>query len=95
MSLTYQPMTLKEKGLDKLGDIRYNSSWYTNGGAAQALYLSVTHRADDNGLSFNWEYQTGAATPEKLEYIHYYLCRILFHGVENGERTVNEIISWA
>ena len=95
MSLTYQPMTLKEKGLDKLVDIRYKSSWYTNGVAAQALYLTVTHRADDNGLSFNWEYQTGAATPEKLEYIHYYLCRILFHGVENGERTVNEIISWA
>ncbi len=31
-------------------------------------------------------------TPEKLEYIYYYLCRIIFRGVEDPERPVGEII---
>jgi hypothetical protein len=31
-------------------------------------------------------------TPEKLEYIYYYLCRIIFRGVEDPERTVGEIM---
>ncbi len=92
ISLTYQPMTLKDKGLDRLGDIRYKSAWYTNGAAAQALYLTVMHRAEDNGLDFNFEYQTGAVTYEDLEYVYYYLCRIMFAGVEQPERTVKEII---
>ena len=37
-------------------------------------------------------YQTGVVTPERLEYIYYYLCRIIFRGVEDPERTVGEII---
>ena len=47
-SLTYQPLTLKGKGLDRLGDIRYKSKWSSNGAAAHALYLTVMHRAEDN-----------------------------------------------
>lgn len=93
MSLTYQPMTLKNNGLDKLGDIRYKSAWYSNGAAAQNLYLTVMHRAADNGLDFNFEYQTGAVTKKKLEYVYYYLCRILFKGVENPECSVGELIA--
>ena len=92
MSLTYQPMTLKEKGLDKLGDIKYKSARYTNGAAAHSFYLTVSHRAEDNGLEFDFEYQTGVVTPEMLEYVYYYLCRILFKGVMNPEMTVGDII---
>lgn len=92
MSLTYQPLTLKEKGLDKLGDIRYKSKWYSNGVAAQALYLTAMHRAEDNGLDFNFEYQTGVVTFERLQYIYYYMCRFLFKGVMNPDITVGEII---
>src|SRR5699024_3297543 len=40
MSLTYQPLTLKEKGLEKLGDIRYKTKWYPNGATPQAMYLT-------------------------------------------------------
>lgn len=92
MSLTYQPMTLKEKGLDKLGDIKYKSARYTNGAAAHSFYLTVSHRAEDNGLEFDFEYQTGVVTPEMLEYVYYYLCRILFKGIMNPEMTVGDII---
>ncbi len=53
---------------------------YSNGVAAHTLYLTVSHRAEDNGLDFGFEYQTGVVTPEKLEYIYYYLCRINIPG---------------
>lgn len=94
LSLTYQPMAMKYNGpgLDKLGDIKYKTARYSNGVAAHTLYLTVSHRAEDDGLDFGFEYQTGVVTPEKLEYIYYYLCRIIFRGVEDRERTVGEII---
>lgn len=92
LSLTYQPLTLKDKGLERLGDIRYKSAWYSNGAAAHALYLTVMHRAEDNGMNFNFEHQTGVVSFERLQYMYYYLCRIIFKGVENPDMTVGEII---
>lgn len=92
MSLTYQPLTLKEKGLEKLGDIRYKTAWYTNGEAAHNLYLTVMHRASDNGLDFSFEYQTDFISGEKLEYVYYYLCKILFAGIARPDSTVGEIM---
>ena len=62
MSLTYQPLTLKEKGLDQLGDIRYKTRWYPNGATTQAMYLTVMHRPDDNGMDFNFEHQVKAVS---------------------------------
>lgn len=93
LSLTYQPLTLKDKGLDRLGDIRYKSAWYSNGAAAHALYLTVMHRAEDNGMNFNFEHQTGVVSYEKLQYLYYYLCRIIFKGIENPDITVEELIA--
>ena len=61
MSLTYQPLTLKEKGLNDIGDIRYKTKWYPNGTCPQAMYLTVMHRPADNGLDFNFEHQIGRA----------------------------------
>lgn len=92
MSLTYQPMTLKEKGLDQLGDIRYKSKWYPNGATTQAMYLTVMHRPEDNGLDFSFEHQVKAVSREQLEYLYYYLCRIMFKGIENPNLTIGDII---
>lgn len=92
MSLTYQPLTLKEKGLDKLGDIRYKTKWYPNGATTQAMYLTVMHRPDDNGLDFNFEHQIKAVSRDKLEYFYYYVCRIMFKGIEKPNLTIGEII---
>ncbi len=93
MALTYQPMTLKEKSrLDDLGDIKYKTKWYPNGATAQAMYLTVMHRPDDNGLDFNFEHQIKAVSREQLEYLYYYLCKIMFKGVENPDLTIDEII---
>lgn len=92
MSLTYQPMTLKEKGLEKLGDIKYKTKWYPNGATTQAMYLTVMHRPEDNGLDFNFEHQVAAITREKLEYFYYYICRIMFKGIENPNLKIGDII---
>lgn len=92
MSLTYQPLTLKDKGLDKLGDIRYKTKWYPNGATTQAMYLTVMHRPEDNGLDFNFEHQVKAVSREKLEYLYYYLCKIMFKGIENPNLSVGDIM---
>lgn len=92
MSLTYQPMTLKEKGLDQLGDIHYKTKWYPNGATTQAMYLTVMHRPDDNGLDFNFEHQIKAVSKEQLEFLYYYLCRIMFKGVENPDLPIGDIM---
>lgn len=92
MSLTYQPLTMKDKGLDKLGDIRYKTKWYPNGATTQAMYLTVMHRPEDNGLDFNFEHQVKAVSREKLEYLYYYLCKIMFKGIENPNMSVGDIM---
>ena len=92
MSLTYQPLTLKDKGLTKLGDITYKTKWYPNGATTQAMYLTVMHRPADNGLDFNFEHQVEAITREKLEYFYYYMCKIMFKGIENPNLKIGDII---
>ncbi|MCF2642380.1 peptide synthetase [Roseburia hominis] len=92
MSLTYQPMTLKEQGLKQLGDIKYKTKWYPNGATTQAMYLTVMHRPEDNGLDFNFEHQTAAIDRKTLEYFYYYLCKIMFKGIERPHLTIEEIL---
>lgn len=96
LSLTYQPLSMRYDGpgLEKLEGIQYRTSRYSNGVAAHTLYLTVNENPSDNGMDFCFEYQTGVVTPEKLRDIYYYLCRILFHGIEDCSRTVGEIIDW-
>ena len=91
ISLTYQPLTLRQKDAD-LPDIPYKSFWYSNGVAAQPLYLTVMHRTEDGGLNFNFEYRGDVVTQHEMEYLYYYLCRVLFRGIEDKDRTVGEIL---
>ncbi len=92
MSLTYQPLTLKDNGLDKLGDIHYKTKWYPNGATTQGMYLTVMHRPDDNGLDFSFEHQIKAVSREQLEFMYYYVCKIMFKGIENPDLSVGDII---
>lgn len=92
ISLTYQPMSMRDKELEKLGDIQYKTKWYPNGATTQGMYLTVMHRPADNGLDFNFEHQIKAVSRKELEYFYYYLCKILFKGIENPDLTIGEII---
>lgn len=91
LSLTYQPMTI-QRGKYDMPDVNYKTMWYTNGVAGQPLYLTVMHRAEDNGLNFSFEYRKDAVTEYEMEYLYYYLCRVLFRGIEDKDRTVGEIL---
>lgn len=91
ISLTYQPLTINED-TQEMPDVPYKSMWYTNGVAGQPLYLTVMHRPEDNGLNFNFEYRKDAVTEAEMEYFYYYLCRVLFRGIEDENRTIGKIL---
>lgn len=91
LSLTYQPLTLRQKE-SELPDVPYKSMWYSNGVAGQPLYLTVMHRTEDGGLNFNFEYRKDVVSEHEMEYLYYYLCRVLFRGIEDKNRTVGEIL---
>ncbi|MBP1561939.1 MAG: peptide synthetase [Oscillospiraceae bacterium] len=91
ISLTYQPLSIRHDTGD-MPDVNYKSMWYTNGVAAQPLYLTVMHRPEDNGMNFNFEYKKDAVTEYEMEYLYYYLCRVLFRGIEDKDRTIQEIL---
>ncbi len=91
ISLTYQPLTSASSTKD-MPDIPYKSMWYTNGVAGQPLYLTVMHRPEDNGLNFNFEYRKDVVTEHEMQYFYYYLCRVLFRGIEDETRTIGEIL---
>lgn len=92
VSLTYQPATLREKGLTDLGGIRYKTKRYCNGYYSDGMYLTVMHRPEDNGLDFSFEHQTKAYSREQLEYFYYYICKIMFKGSECPGLKVGDII---
>lgn len=91
MSLTYQPLSMRSQD-ERLKDIQYKSKWYSNGVAGCPLYLTVMHNSVDQGLDFYFEYQTGYITEEQLEKAYYYLCKIIFMGVENDAISIGEIL---
>lgn len=91
LSLTYQPLSARSKDIPK--DIRYKSNWYSNGVAAQALYLTVMHRSLDGGLDFCFEYKKSRYTYNDLEKVYYYLLRIIFEGITSPNKKVGRIIA--
>lgn len=91
ISLTYQPLTLREKNTE-MPDIDYKSFWYSNGVAAQPLYLTIMHRPEDNGLNFNFEYKPDVVSNHEMEFLYYYYCRVLFRGIEDPNRTIGQIL---
>ena len=91
MSVTYQPLTLRNAD-DKLGGIHFKSKWYSNGVAACPLYLTVMHNSEDGGMDFYFEHQPGAVEEKELELMYYYLCKIIFKGMENDSITISEIL---
>ena len=93
MSLTYQPLSMKKEGLAKADGIQYKTKWYPNGATTQAMYLTAMHRPDDNGLDFSFEHQVASVSREELEYMYYYVCKIMFKGIENPDLTIGDIIN--
>lgn len=53
---------------------------------------TVMHRPEDNGLDLSFEHQIKAVSREQLEFMYYYLCRIMFKGTENPNLPIGDII---
>jgi hypothetical protein len=91
ISLTYQPLSGQNDGDNEL-PAKYKSKWYSNGVAAQPIYLTVMHRPTDNGLDFYFEYQPSVVSKEELDVLYYYICRAMFRGIENYDKPLKEVL---
>ncbi len=91
VGFTYQPATLKSI-VPYLNGIPYKSRWYSSGRNAQQLYCTAMHRPSDGGLTFHFGYQTDLASEKEIEFLYYYLGRVLFRSIENPDKTVAEIM---
>lgn len=93
-TLTYQPVSAASLKGKAIPDVKFKSMWYSNGVAMQLIYVTVMHRPNDNGFSFNFEYEKNAVSLDEIEKLYYYLCRAIFRGVEDPTRTIGEILDW-
>lgn len=89
--LSYQPYM----PLSCIDDEMKNSLrtvWYNNGATMIPLYLTVSHRAVDGGLNFNFEYRREQQASYDLTVFYSKMEKILSLGVENPDITVGEIL---
>jgi hypothetical protein len=91
ISLTYQPLSGQNGNGEEL-PAKYKTKWYSNGVAAQPIYLTVMHRPTDNGLDFYFEHQPSVVNKEELDVLYYYICRIMFRGMENYDKPLSNIL---
>lgn len=91
IGFTYQPATMKSLE-PMLKDIETKSKWYSSGKQAQPLYITAMHRQSDGGLNFYFGYQTELANEEEINFLYYFIGRVLFRSIENPNKTIQEII---
>ena len=93
-TLTYQPVSAAALKGRQIPDMNFKSMWYSNGVAMQHIYITVMHRPTDNGFSFHFEYQKNVVSQDEIQKLYYYLCRTIFRGIEDPNRTIGEILDW-
>lgn len=94
VGFSYQPLLTvpnKNKEIEKTAQ----SYWYNNGASMIPLYLTVRHRASDNGFEFVFEYRKEPDPSYDLGILFKKLRQTLLLGVQNPEITVGEILQKA
>jgi hypothetical protein len=66
--------------------------WYPTDFSAQNLYLTIKHRAGDNGLEFIFDYRTCENSLEDLKVLYPKMIEAIMTGVRNPEITMGEIL---
>ena len=89
--LSYQPL-MKIKSIDEEMEKTAKSIWYNNGATMIPLYVTVKHRAVDNGLDFVFEYRQEPEAEYDLRILFTKIEKSLLLGAENPEITVGEIL---
>ncbi len=89
--LSYQPL-MKIKSIDEEMEKTACSIWYNNGATMIPLYVTVKHRAVDNGLDFVFEYRQEPEAEYDLRILFSKIEKTLLLGAENPEIPVGEIL---
>ena len=66
--------------------------WYPTDFSAQNLYLTIKHRANDNGLEFIFDYRTCENSLEDLKVFYPKIVEAIMAGVKNPQITMGEIL---
>lgn len=70
------------------------SDYYLKHGYSMLLADERAHgKGEGEYIGFNFEHQVKAVSRDKLEYFYYYLCRIMFKGIEDAGRRIGDIIN--
>ena len=89
--LSYQPLT-KISCIDEEMEKSLRMIWYNNGATMIPLYVTVSHRASDNGIDFNCEYRREQDAAYDLEILFDKFRKSLLIAAENPDITVGEIL---
>ena len=66
--------------------------WYPTDFSAQNLYLTIKHRANDNGLEFIFDYRISEDSLEDLKVFYPKIVEAILAGVRNPQITMGEIL---
>ena len=89
--LSYQPF-VPTVCIDEEMQNTLRSVWYNNGATMIPLYLTVSHRADDAGLEFNFEYRREQDAAYDLTVFYSKMEKIFDLAVNDPDITVGEIL---
>lgn len=89
--LSYQPLT-ETVCIDDEMKNSLRTVWYNNGATMIPLYLTVSHRAVDKGMDFNFEYRREQDAAYDLTVFYSKMEKILLMATENPDITVGEIL---
>ncbi len=66
--------------------------WYPTDFSAQNLYLTIKHRANDNGFEFIFDYRISENSLEDLKVLYPKIVKAIMEGVRNPQITMGEIL---
>ncbi len=89
--LSYQPY-VPPVCIDKEMQETLQTVWYNNGATMIPLYLTVSHRANDARLEFNFEYRREQQAEYDLQVFYSKMEKIFELATENPDVTVGEIL---
>ena len=89
--LSYQPLT-ETVCIDDEMKNSLRTIWYNNGATMIPLYLTVSHRAVDKGMDFNFEYRREQDAAYDLTVFYSKMEKILLMATENPDIPTGEIL---
>ncbi|MDD2534767.1 MAG: condensation domain-containing protein [Eubacteriales bacterium] len=86
-SYTFQPMTL-----DLGNGVKIATRWYSNGAAAQPIYITVMDGDGEGSLRFYYEYLVHHIQVEQIRKCHEFAIKVILTGINQPSITLGELI---